>query len=404
MNNPGILENVLGDAVAALLAIDAGKVSLDDVLDQADPGYRRSFEHLLLNIFRFRKSVSDHWRQFCTRGPVPEIAALLDAALSQCLFQNSVASQSVVNVAVSMAKKKHADKFVNAVLRKSLREKWSVPDAPEKLLPAAVLKRWRKMFAPETVAELAGLFISEAPFTFRLCKDAELPANASAAAGFGGFRFAAANGRDILTSAEFAAGQYYIQDPAASLAVSLAVDELPEHPNVLDLCAAPGGKALMLAERIPENGTLTAADRSARRQELTRENFRKRHLPARIITARPEDITGKYDLVLADVPCSNSGVFRRRPDALWRFSEKSLQEIMALQNQIIVRAAGLVVPGGVLICSSCSIDTDENDSLVDSVLKNHPDFECVSKHTLLPAADHDGAFAAKLVRKRSAHS
>jgi 16S rRNA (cytosine967-C5)-methyltransferase len=168
---------------------------------------------------------------------------------------------------------------------------------------------------------------------------------------------------------------------------------------VLDLCAAPGGKALMLAEHLADGGILTAADRSARRQELTRENFRRRQLAARIITARPEDIVGKYDLVLADVPCSNSGVFRRRPDALWRFSAKSLQDVMALQQNIITRAAELVAPGGVLICSTCSIESDENDALIAAVLNANAEFSCVEKETLLPDAVHDGAFAAKLRRR-----
>ena len=336
MNNSGMLEKVLRSAVEIVIAVDSGKASLDDLLDHADTACRRSLEHLLLNLFRFRKSISALWRQFCRRPPEKhEVAVLLDCALSQCLLQSAVAAGSVVNVAVGVAKKCHADKFVNAVLRKALQTPWSQPVSAQDILPDAILERWRKEFPEPTVTELARLFTEEAGFTFRLCRDAEIPEDCTPVPGYGSFRFAAGKAQKILTGAEFAAGSYYVQDPAASLAISLAEKELPDCRRVLDLCAAPGGKALMLAEKLPESAELVVADRSKRRQRFTAENFRRHHARGTVITAEPAEIRGPFDLVLADVPCSNSGVFRRRPDALWRFSEKNMAEIMQLQQQIM---------------------------------------------------------------------
>ena len=130
MSDSGTLAKVQNEAVAALLAVDSGKLSLDDVFDRSDSGCRRMLEHLLLNIFRFRKSIRRHWMQFCQRPPAPATAALLDTALSQSIFQSAVAPQSVVNVAVANAKKTRADKFINAVMRKALAAPWQRPETP----------------------------------------------------------------------------------------------------------------------------------------------------------------------------------------------------------------------------------------------------------------------------------
>jgi len=396
MSDPGTLEKVLTAATAAVTAIDSGKASLDDVLDRSALEYRRTLEHLLLNLFRFRKSVRKQWLVFCQRQPAPEIAALLDTALSQCRFQSAVAPQSVVNVAVSLAKRRRADKFVNAVMRKALGAGWTAPDQAADILPDDVLKWWQHHFLPAEIEKFAALFISEAPFTFRLCCDAAMPENCTLLPADGKFRFAAGNGREILASEAFRQGKYYVQDPAAAMAVSLAADKISAAGSVLDLCAAPGGKSLLMAELLAPAAQLTAADRSARRQQLTAENFRKFQVNGNIITATPEKICGQFEVVFADVPCSNTGVFRRRPDALWRFSESKLKDVMKLQRQILTAALPLVAPGGTLVCSTCSIDPVENDALVQIALARG--FTLEKSRTLLPDTTCDGAFAAVLSR------
>ena len=396
MSDPRTLEKVLSAAIAAVTAIDGGKASLDDVLDRSAPEYRRTLEHLLLNLFRFRKSIRKLWMSFCQRPPAPEIAVLLDTALCQSLRQSAVAPQSVVNVAVSLAKRRRADKFVNAIMRKSLAANWSVPEKPDDILPNAVLQWWRQSFSPPEIEKFAQLFISEVPFSFRLCRDSELPENCTEIPVDGKFRFATGNGREIIASEPFRQGRYYVQDPAAAMAVSLAADKIATAGTVLDLCAAPGGKSLLMAELLAPNARLTAADRSARRQQLTAENFRKFNVNGTIITATPEKIRGKFDLVFADVPCSNTGVFRRRPDALWRFSPRALNEVIQLQRQIITAAALLVAPDGTLVCSSCSIDPTENNAMIQTA--RELGFTLEISRTLLPDAACDGAFGAVLSR------
>jgi hypothetical protein len=130
-----MLEKVMQEAAAMVTAIDAGRLTLDDALDNAPGDCRRTLEHLLSQLYRYRKSIRKSWSKFCRRQPDDEIAVLLDTALTQCRLQSAVAAQSVVNVAVTLAKKKHADKFVNAVLRSALREEWAVPSKAADILP-----------------------------------------------------------------------------------------------------------------------------------------------------------------------------------------------------------------------------------------------------------------------------
>ena len=187
---PGMLETVLQLASAAVEAIDGGKCTLDDALDHVPDECRRTLEHLLTLVYRYRKVIRRSWQKFCRKAPAPEVAALLDAALTQCRFQQAVAPQSVVNVAVTLARPFHADKFVNAVLRAALREEFVEPSSAQDILPEAVLKRWRRDFPADTVENFAGLFLTKPFFTFRLCRGVEVPAKCELIREYGTFRFA----------------------------------------------------------------------------------------------------------------------------------------------------------------------------------------------------------------------
>ncbi|MDD5728012.1 MAG: RsmB/NOP family class I SAM-dependent RNA methyltransferase, partial [Victivallales bacterium] len=174
--------------------------------------------------------------------------------------------------------------------------------------------------------------------------------------------------------------------------------------TVLDICSAPGGKSLILADRLGPGGRLIAADRSAGRQRLTRENFACRNFACawEIITSAaetPDLPLAAFDLVLADVPCTNTGVFRHKPDALWRFSEKSLESTVKLQRSILERAAALTAPGGTLVYSTCSIEQEENQLQVAALLAADRNFELLEEKLLLPEKFHDGAYAALLQRQ-----
>ena len=388
---PGAGEKILLAAAEGIQLMDEGRCTLDDFLDFHAPAeFRRTVGHLLMTFCRRRGFIERELARLVPKAPDAKIRPLLLAAMTQTRFQSAVAPESAVSIAVELAKRKHADKFFNAVLRRYLRENVPFSEEPEIILPPAVFARWSKRFSPEELKRLTALFLSEPPFTFRVEKNAgELDFSSEFLCDVGPFTFRTGEAGKVLNSRALAEGRIYIQDPAAAHAP--AAPDYSCVKTVLDLCAAPGGKSLMMSENLTDDGKLTAFDRSEARQELTKRNFACRHLPHRVLTGDPRTLKGAFDLVMADLPCSNTGVFRRRPDALWRFSEKDLREIRALQRELLNHAARLTAPGGQLVASTCSIEPEENAQLADEFLARHPGFRRVSQELILPSALTDGA-------------
>ena len=397
--------NILTDAVSALEAVNSRRMSLDDYLDQelAHPEYRRTVSDLLFHVFRRQKTLLAGIKAHSKKPPAPAVQNILLTVLAQITFQSGIAKESALNIAVDYTKNNIGPfeaKFVNALVRNILREGGiRLTDTPADILPQAVLKRWQERFSEAELLSLTKAFLTPPEFTFRAERDLPPPAGAVETVSFGNFRFyRTGSPGEILASPQLANGEIYIQDPATSLAPSL-----PDYSKVnhaLDLCSAPGGKSLMLGERLKAGAMLTAADRSARRQELTRKNFSLRNLPWRVVAAGADCIEGKYDLILADVPCSNTGVFRRRPDALWRYNGSELARVMHLQREILENIPRLLLPGGQFVYSTCSIEEQENHRQVEHFLKAHPDFTLKAEKQLYPAAEHDGAYAALLIREQ----
>jgi len=204
-----------------------------------------------------------------------------------------------------------------------------------------------------------------------------------------------------------------VQDPAAGLVVRYAA---PNRGSVVaDLCAAPGGKAIALAE---DASYLVAGDISLGRLERLRANLdRIRDLPVGVIVADARvPPVEPLDLVLLDVPCTGTGTLRRHPDGRWRISEADLASLTTLQSEILEGAATRVRPGGLLVYATCSLEPEENVAQVDAFLERHPEFTLEPPPTELLERElldqegrlavypwvhgFDGAFAARLRRDR----
>jgi 16S rRNA (cytosine967-C5)-methyltransferase len=184
--------------------------------------------------------------------------------------------------------------------------------------------------------------------------------------------------------------------------VTSALDPAPGS-RVLDLCAAPGGKTTHLAELMQDRGRVVACD--VDEQRLQTVSLLARRLGLTIVeTCRlrpgPDEglPPGPFDAVLADVPCSNTGVLGRRPEARWRLRPEDLAELVALQARLLRLAAGAVRPGGVLVYSTCSIEPEENRDLVRAVLPALPDFRLEAEEELVPGRPADGGYWARLRR------
>jgi 16S rRNA (cytosine967-C5)-methyltransferase len=403
---------VIHFAADGLTAWERG-VGLDDLLDDLPPkAPRRAIASLLFAVFRHRARTDELLDRLAPRADA-ELRPILVAALTQALTQHGIPGPVAVDVAVSHARQRRgrgAAGFVNAVLRRSLEAAAAQPPPnPVYLLPPVVRARWRAAFGEAAVPSLADLFQQEAPLTFRLRKS--LPENEFAEVEAAPLALPAWAGQERFLSCPRPAellhgpwldrGDIYVQDPSTAAAPLLVA---APSGLVLDLCAAPGGKSLILAERLVD-GRLVAADLSPRRQRRTAANFAAaglRHAFAIAADARRSPIRpAAADLVLLDVPCTNTGVFRRRPDALWRFSPERLAELVLRQRELLESAAALVRPGGNLVYSTCSLEAEENRDQVDAFLRAHPEFTAEREVAIIPATIHDGGFAILLARSTS---
>lgn len=198
----------------------------------------------------------------------------------------------------------------------------------------------------------------------------------------------------------FREGWFSVQDESAMSAVDL-LDPRPGE-SVLDLCSAPGGKTTHIAERLQGTGTVLACDTSATRLETVHENgqrLRFQTVRTQLISPSGDDLpAGPYHAVLVDVPCSNTGVLGKRPEARWRIAPESFVELVPLQRRLLHDAMIRTVSGGRVVYSTCSIDNVENESVVRSVLSSHPEFRIVEERHHHPGQPADGGYQALLVR------
>lgn len=198
--------------------------------------------------------------------------------------------------------------------------------------------------------------------------------------------------RRIASSRAYQSGLVELQD----LSPQLACEGLPLAPKarVLDYCAGGGGKVLALAARQPD-ALFFAHD--AAPQRLKDLPARAERAGARV-SILPR-VTGVFDLVVADVPCSGSGTWRRSPDARWRFAPQDLARLRATQAQILRDVAGMVAPGGHLAYMTCSLLDEENESQINDFAPHHPQFRLLRQQLWTPIEAGDGFFLAVLRRE-----
>src|SRR4030095_8437534 len=212
-----------------------------------------------------------------------------------------------------------------------------------------------------------------------------------------------------LPTAALDSGHCYIQDPSTAIACQL-LDPKPGE-RILDACAAPGGKAAYLAQLMENRGVIIASDRDGQRLQILKSNMGR--LGATIVRAGchdwtrnvlPEEILSiaPFDRILLDAPCTNTGVIRRRIDVRWRLRPEDFSR-MSNQQVMISRAVFRVLkPGGILVYSTCSLESEENEKVVRRLRTEVPALALEAQKDSLPFRDgFDGAFATKLRSRRS---
>ena len=203
------------------------------------------------------------------------------------------------------------------------------------------------------------------------------------------------------------AGALYLQDPATRLAVELLDPKAGE--SVIDLCAAPGGKSLLIADALG-TGRVVSMDLPTSRIDRLKENLsRAAGVEVALVQAdlldnapaalKEHGLPQEYPAVLIDVPCSNTGVMRHRVDVKWRIQEADFAKHARQQGALLAAAARLVAPGGRLVYSTCSLDAVENEKVVTAFLDKVRGFELQKSAIAVPWIDrHDGAAAFLLKR------
>ena len=360
--------------------------------------------------------------QKAERKPQPDIAALARLGLYQLFFLDRVPAHAAVNSTVELAKRASSGRvggFLNGLLRNAQRDRPALAAALQRQ-PLAVrcshpdwlVTRWLARYGeadtralldwnnrpPKVFARVNTLRTTADALLAKWREagvEAELAGTASRALPM--IEVPATDSAERLPG--FAEGEFYIQDPSTLLAVELLGVQPAE--RVLDACAAPGGKTTCLAQLMQDRGEIVAEDSSAGRLKQVVVNCsRLGVLCVTVQQTRSADSSETwFDRVLVDVPCSNTGVLRRRVDARWRLRADDIVRLAAEQLKLLQTAARRVKRGGVLVYSTCSLEPEENRGVVEAFLKSSAEFTLDRCAETFPPRDGlDGSFAARLIR------
>lgn len=401
---------------------------------QIDARDRRWTQELLYGMMR-RRAFLDAVLSDRVRGGLvrldPDLIDLLRLGAYQLLCMGSVPAYAAIAQTVELTKTRHgigASKLANAVLRRTDRERANLavatpPDPIDALAlssshPRWLVARWVARWGADDTAALLTANNTEAPVILRpfgvtrsqLADELAEAGVAIHAAPLVAESIELGHGVALTELQAFTDGHFFVQDSAATLVVQYAA--IPPGSRVADFCAAPGGKTFEMAR---DAAIVFSADRSAARlQRITATALRLRStnvLP--LVNDARHPALHNLDAVLVDVPCTGTGTFRRHPDARWRLKVSDLAVMPTIQRSILRAAAEAVRPGGLLIYSTCSLETEENDLQVETFLAEHPEFVLepppdgsVPASTIdagrLRVLPHkhgtDGAFAARLRR------
>jgi 16S rRNA (cytosine967-C5)-methyltransferase len=200
-------------------------------------------------------------------------------------------------------------------------------------------------------------------------------------------------------------GHCYIQDPSTAIACDL-LDPRPGE-RILDACAAPGGKTGLIAQKVRNQAFIVACDRDRARIATMLQNFERLgvHIESIVQCDWTHDRgtafapgNEMFDRILIDAPCTNTGVMRRRVDLRWRLQPEEFSRMQKQQLAIVRAVIPLLKPDGVLVYSTCSLEPEENEQVVEQLLAEFPRLRLTERRYSRPFRDHfDGAFAAKLL-------
>ena len=357
----------------------------------------------------------------------PVIRTILRSSVYQMKYMDSVPDSAVCNEAVKLAKKKgfvNLTGFVNGVLRNIGRnlDLVTYPDKTDVLnwlsirysLPEWILKNWLAVYDCGTVEQMAKAFLVEKPLTVRYSAEKisredllyllkEEGVKAEEVPGVPCALYLSAYDHLALLPS-FQRGFYQVQD-LSSMQVALWA-EPKKGDSVIDVCAAPGGKAIHMAELLRGTGYVEARDLTEYKVNLIRENIMRSGLLN--IEAKCQDATvfdsesvNKADIVIADLPCSGLGVLGKKPDLKYKMTESMQKELEQLQRKILSVVQAYVKPGGRLLYSTCTINRGENEENARWFVNQYPEYHMVKDRQMLPGIDAGDGFYIAMFQRRN---
>jgi len=398
----------------------ATRERVDALLEQLTPGLpsqeRARAQHLFFGVVRWAGRLETALAGLMARAPRTKVNAVLYVAGWE-LLETPAEAAKIVHHAVGRAKIVASEKearLINAVARKLAMRLQEAPVTPADAYahPAWLVARWEKQFGAEATRQLLAWNQTPAPVYVRWRREESAVPDFLAATRWPGHYEVKAGHWDEVRRLALE-GALYVQDPSTRLSVELLAPERNE--TILDACAAPGGKCLALADRM-QTGRLVALDLPPEDENDVRfrrlqENLNRAPsgvqvalMPGDLHQVGPRyfqeyNLPLTYDAVLLDAPCSNTGVMRHRIDVKWRLQEGDFGQHATQQLALLRAAARLVREGGRLVYSTCSIEQEENEAVVQRFLQIVRGWK-LERHVLAyPWIDgHDGAGAFLLRR------
>jgi len=340
--------------------------------------------------------------------------------LYQLLFLDRIPPHAAVYETVEMCKrmgKSQWARFANAVLRNSLRNKKKVRVFPDGLAPACsfshprwLVDRWTRRLGSDMTREILS-WNNRTPLHYaRIRANREFVLNelgpdfAESALEFGADAAHIFSVSKALASESFRQGLIYLMEPwSMKVARHLPVQD---GWHVLDMCAAPGGKSIALADAADVR--ITAVDSSSDRTELLKQNLSRckvTNVRTVVMDSRESPKRfgpDKFDAVLLDAPCSSLGVIQRHPEIRWRVREEGIATLATLQAELLAAAIECVKPGGCLLYAVCTFTLEETENIIRQALSEHSNLVCEKTETDLPGEHNtDGGFYALLRKSRS---
>lgn len=360
------------------------------------------------------------------------VRRLLWMSLYQFLYMDKIPTHAIINEAVTIAKKRGGQQTgntVNAILRRMTTEPLPqishIKNELERIsiqysMPLWIIKHWKTHFGLETAEIIAKEMLMPVPQTVRVNRTKATVQEVRQQLESEGYHVKqdahidvclhVSNG-SILQTALFKDGKISIQDKSSMFVAEILAPE--QNDVILDSCSAPGGKACHTAEILGNTGHVDATDIHAHKIDLIQHNIDKLGLVNMVASehdaTKPYD--RMYDKIIVDAPCSGLGVLRHKPEIKYMMSEKQVTAIVDIQLQILNNVAQHLKEGGTLVYSTCTIEQMENENVIYTFLKAHPEYDfepfqspidgkMVKTLQLLPQdLNTDGFFITKIKRK-----